>query len=89
MNVDVPVMIACVVGIAVLCFLWMWLENMNTHTAPGQARRRLDERMSGAQSMNARTDDYLRELREKGASEPTGGIRKQDTQSKPARDSEE
>ena len=89
MSVDVPVTIACFVGIAALCFLWMWLENMNTHTAPGQARRRLDERMSGAQSMNARTDDHLRELREKGASDPTGGIRRRDAQSKSAEDSEE
>jgi len=89
MEVDMPLTIACVVGIAALCFLWMWLENMNTHTAPGQARRKIDERMPGAQSINARTDDSLRELREKGASEPSGGIRKQATQSRSARDSEE
>ena len=89
MSVDVPLTILCVVGIAALCFLWMWLENINTHTRPGQARRRLDERMSGAQSMNAKTDDLLRELREKGAGEPTGGIRIQGRDSKSAQDSEE
>ena len=89
MEVDVPLTIACVVGIAALCFLWMWLENINTHTSPGQGRRKIDERISGAQSMNARTDDFLRELREKGASEPTGGFRRQEAQSKTARDSEE
>ncbi len=40
MEVDVPVTIACVVGIAALCFLWMWLENMNTHNSAGPGTKK-------------------------------------------------
>ncbi|MEO6458340.1 MAG: hypothetical protein ABIO92_08730, partial [Chloroflexia bacterium] len=83
MEIDVPVTIACGVGIAALCLFLLWLDNMNRHASPGQGRKELDDRRS-IQSINANTNEFIREMREmreKGASEPSGGSRKQDTQS--------
>ncbi len=89
MEVDVPVTIAYAVGIAALCIFLLWLDNMNKNASPGQGRKELDERRFTVQGINANTNEFLREMREKGTSQPSVGIRGQEVQNKTERDSEE
>jgi hypothetical protein len=83
------VTIACAVGIAALCIVFLWLDNMNRHGSPGRGRKELGGQQSLVEDINANTNEFIREMREKEASEPSDGFRRQNAENKTERDTEE